>query len=88
VADEAPDHAQSLIWMIAQVINDEDLKRLADDYGRAEMAAILVNIEYDDGSDRQGATRNQRADVPSLAVIKSGVLLKDFLKLAEYKIKR
>jgi Carboxypeptidase regulatory-like domain len=88
VADDAPDHAQSLIWMIARVINDEDLKRLADDYGRAEMAAILFNSEYDDRSGRQGATRNQRADVPSLAAIKSGVMLKDFLKLAEYKIKR
>jgi Carboxypeptidase regulatory-like domain len=88
VADDATIYARSLIRMIAGVINNEDLKRLANDYGNAAMADILDIGESDDGTDRQDSTRNQPADFASLAAIKRNVMLKDFLKLAEYKIKR
>ena len=56
--------------------------------GDAPIADILDKSEYDDGSDRRNSTRNQRADIASLAAIKRSVMLKDFLKLVEYKIKR
>src|SRR5262245_34175612 len=88
VADDAPGYAESLIQMIAWVINDEDLERLTNDYGDAALAAIINRSENVDGSDRQDSTRNQRQDLMTLAAIKRSVMLKDFLKLAEYKIKR
>jgi len=88
VADDAPGYAESLIQMIAWVINDEDLKQLTNDYDNVALAAIINRSEYDDGSDRQDSTRNQRPDVRTLAAIKRSVMLKDFLKLAEYKIKQ
>ena len=88
VADDAPGYAESLIQMIAWVINDEDLKRLTNDYDNVALAAMINRSEFDDGSDRQDSTRNQRQDLMTLAAVKRSVMLKDFLKLAEYKIKR
>ncbi|HEV2667476.1 MAG TPA: hypothetical protein VG324_21350, partial [Blastocatellia bacterium] len=88
VADDAPGYAEPLIQMIAWVINDEDLERLTNDYGDAAFAAIINRSENDDGSDRRDSTRNHRQDLMTLAAIKRSVMLKDFLKLAEYKIKR
>ena len=88
VADDAPGYAESLIQMIAWVINDEDLKRLTNDYDNVALAAMINKSEFDDGSDRQDSTRNQRQDLMTLAAVKRSVMLKDFLKLAEYKIKR
>jgi len=88
VADDAPGYAESLIQMIAWVINDEDLKRLTNDYDNIALAAMINRSEFDDGSDRQDSTRNQRQDLMTLAAVKRSVMLKDFLKLAEYKIKR
>jgi hypothetical protein len=74
--------------MIAWVINDEELKRLTNDYDNVALAAMINRSEFDDGSDRQDSTRNQRQDLMTLAAVKRSVMLKDFLKLAEYKIKR
>jgi len=88
VADDAPGYAESLIQMIAWVINDEDLKQLTNDFDNVALAAIINRSENDDGSDRQDSTRNQRSDFRTLAAIKRSVMLKDFLKLAEYKIKQ
>ena len=88
VADDAPGYAESLIRMIAWVLNDEDLKQLADDYDNANMADIFNKSENDDESDRRDSTRNQRAGFVTLAAINRSVMLKDFLKLAEYKIKQ
>jgi Carboxypeptidase regulatory-like domain len=88
VADDAPGYAESLIQMIAWVINDEDLKRLTNEYGNVALAAIINRSENDDESDRQDSTRNQRPDFRTLAAIKRSGMLKDFLKLAEYKIKQ
>jgi len=88
VADDAPGYAESLIQMIAWVINDEDLKRLTNEYGNVALAAIINRSENDDESDRQDSTRNQRQDFRTLAAIKRSGMLKDFLKLAEYKIKQ
>jgi len=88
VADDAPGYAESLIQMIAWVINDEDLERLTNDYGAAALASRFNRSENDDGSDQQDSTRNQRQDFRTLAAIKRSVMLKDFLKLAEYKIKQ
>jgi len=65
--------------MIAEAINDEDLKELADDYDESE---------YDDESDVQDSTPNRRADGVTLAAIKRSAMLKDFLKLVEYKTRR
>src|SRR5262245_33774956 len=79
VADEAPGYAGSLVYMIAEAINDEDLKELADDYDESE---------YDDESDVQDSTPNRRADGVTLAAIKRSAMLKDFLKLVEYKTRR
>ncbi len=88
MTDEAPGYAESLIQMIAWVLNDEDLKQLADDYDNANMADIFNKSENDDESDRRDSTRNQRAGFVTLAAINRSVMLKDFLKLAEYKIKQ
>jgi hypothetical protein len=88
VADDAPGYAESLIWMIARVLNDEDLKQLAGDYDNANMADRFNKSEYDDESDRRDSTRNQRAGFVTLAAMNRSVMLKDFLKLAEYKIKQ
>lgn len=85
VADQAPGYAGSLVYMIAEAVNDEDLRRLADDY---DDAAINDESEYDDEPDLQGSTRNRRADGATVAAIKRGAMLKDFLKLVEYKTKR
>jgi hypothetical protein len=88
VADDAPGYAESLIQMIAWVINDEDLKRLTNDYDNVALAAIINRSENDDGSDRQDSTRNQRPDFRTLAAIKRSAMLKDFLKLVDYKTRR
>jgi len=66
------------------------LNRLGSDAWRRKEAVLLRldKSEYDDGSDWRNSTRNQRADIASLAAIKRSVMLKDFLKLVEYKIKR
>src|SRR5262249_27757478 len=85
IADRAPRFAGSLVWKIAQVINDEDLNRLAKDYGDA---AKYDKSEDEGDSDRQGSTRNQRSDVLTVAAINRSAILKDFIKLVEYKTKR
>src|SRR5215510_12475729 len=85
VADRAPRLAESLVWKIAQVIKDEDIRRLANDY---DDAATYDESEDGDGSDRQDSTRNQRADGLTVEAIKRGAMLKDFLKLVEYKTGR
>src|SRR5262245_30772530 len=88
VADDAPGYAESIIQMISWVINDGDLKRLTNDYDNVALAAIINRSENDDGSYGQDSTQNQRQDFMTLAAIKRSVMLKDFLKLAEYKIKQ
>jgi hypothetical protein len=85
VADRAPRFAESLVWRIAQVINDEDIRRLASDY---DDAATYDESENGGGSDRQDSTRNQRAGGLTVAAIKRSAMLKDFLKLVEYKTRR
>ena len=85
VADRAPRFAESLVWMIAGVINDEDLKRLASDY---DDSAEYDKSENGNESDRQDSIRNPRADGVTLAAIKRSAMLKDFLKLVEYKTRR
>ncbi|HMB29646.1 MAG TPA: hypothetical protein VKS99_16160, partial [Blastocatellia bacterium] len=87
VADDAPGFAESLMQTIAWATNDEDLKRLTNEYDNVALAARINRSENDDGSDRQDSTRNQRPDFRTLAAIKRSVMLKDFIKLAEYKIK-
>ena len=85
VADRAPRLAESLVWRIAQVINDEDIRRLANDY---DEAAAYDESEDGDGSDRQDSTRNRRAEGLTVEAIKRSAMLKDFLKLVEYKTRR
>ncbi|HEU0178713.1 MAG TPA: carboxypeptidase-like regulatory domain-containing protein [Blastocatellia bacterium] len=85
IADRAPSFAESLAWRVAEVINDEDIRRLAKDYGDA---ATYDKSEDEGGSDGQASTRNQRADDATVAAIKRSAMLKDFLKLVEYKTKR
>jgi carboxypeptidase family protein len=85
IADRAPRLAESLVWKIAQVINDEDIRRLANDY---DDAATYDESENGDGSDRQDSNRNKPADGLTVEAIKRGAMLKDFLKLVEYKTKR
>ena len=64
------------------MINDEDLKRLASDY---DDSAEYDKSENGNESDRQDSIRNPRADGVTLAAIKRSAMLKDFLKLVEYK---
>jgi hypothetical protein len=85
VADRAPRLAESLVWKIAQAINDEDIRRLANDY---DDAAAYDESEDGDGSDREDSTRNRRADGVTVEAIKRSAMLKDFLKLVEYKTRR
>jgi len=85
MADRAPRLAGSLVWAIAQVIKDEDIRRLANDY---DDTATYDESEYGDGSDRQDSNRNQRAGGLTVAAIKRSAMLKDFLKLVEYKTRR
>lgn len=84
VADRAPMLAESLIRMIAWVINDEDLRLLANDY---DDVATYEKSEYEE-SDQRDSTRNQRADGVTVAAIKRSAMIKDFLKLVEYKTSR
>src|SRR5262249_57460095 len=56
VADDAPGYAESLIRTIAQALNDEDLKQLADEYDNANMAERFNKSEYDGESDRRVPT--------------------------------
>jgi hypothetical protein len=88
VAGEAPEYAEPLIQMIAEVINDEDLHRLSNEYGDASLVAKLSRIEDVDESGRQDSTRNQSENRLTLAAIKRSAMLKDFLKLVEYKTNR
>lgn len=88
VASDAPRFAVSLIRTIAWVINDEDLKRLADESRDAAIAAIFDRSEYRDESDQQDSARNRRSGGMTVAAIKRSAMLKDFLKLVEYKTKR
>ena len=85
MADRAPRLAESLVWKIAQVIKDEDIRRLANDY---DDAAEYDKSEDEEESSRQASTRNQRADGVTVAAIKRSAMLKDFLKLVEYKTRR
>jgi len=85
VADRAPRISESLVWTIAQVIKDEDIERLANDY---DDAARYDEREDEGESDRQDSTRNPRADGLTVAAIKRSAMLKDFLKLVEYKTRR
>ena len=68
-ADAAPSFAESIAWIIAQIINDEDLKRLASEIHDSAIAAIFNRSEYLYESERSA-------------------MLKDFLKLVEYKTNR
>ncbi len=88
VADDAPEFAVSIIWTIARVINDEDLKRLAGESRDAAIAAIFDRSEDEDESDQQGSTRNRRSGGMTVAAIKRSAMIKDFLKVVEYKTKR
>jgi hypothetical protein len=85
LADRAPRLAESLVRRIAELINDDDLKRLASDY---DGAAEYDKSEDEFESSQQASTRNQRADGATVAAIKRGAMLKDFLKLVEYKTRR
>jgi len=87
-ADAAPSFAESIAWIIAQIINDEDLKRLASEIHDSAIAAILNEGRYGDVSDRQDSTPNRRSRGVTLAAIKRSGMLKDFLKLVEYKTRR
>ena|GEM_PF-3978332 len=71
---------------LADAVNDDDLKRLANDYGDA---ATYDESEYKDGdeSGQQDSTRNQRSAGLTVAAVKRGAILKDFLKVVEYKTK-
>jgi hypothetical protein len=85
VADRAPRLAESLVWTIAQVIKDEDIMRLANDYDDA----TRYDEREDEGEpDRQDSTRNRRTDGATIAAIKRSAMIKDFLKLVEFKTKR
>jgi hypothetical protein len=88
VADATPEYAESLMRMIAEVINDEDLKRLSNEYGDSSLAARVDRIEYVDESGRQDSTQNQSENRLTIAAIKRSAMLKDFLKLVEYKTNR
>jgi len=87
-ADGAPRFAESISWIIAQIIDDEDLKRLASEIRDSAIAAILNEGRYGDESDRQDPTPNRRSRGVTLATIKRGAMLKDFLKLVEYKTRQ
>jgi hypothetical protein len=84
VAGDAPRFAESLVWTIALVLNDDDLKRLARDY---DDAAEYDKGENGDESIRQDSTRGRHSDGVTIAAIKRSAMLKDFLKLVEYKTK-
>lgn len=84
IADRAPRFAESLVWRIAEVTNDGDLKQLANDY---DDAAEYDKSEDERESGQQDSTRNQRTDGVTIAAIKRSARLKDFLKLVEYKTK-
>jgi hypothetical protein len=85
VAGDAPRFAESLVWMIARLCNDEDLKLLAYDYADA---ATYDESGYTNETIQLDSTRNRRADGMTVAAIKRSAMLKDFLKLVEYKTKR
>jgi hypothetical protein len=88
LADDAPLFAESLIWTIARVINDEDLERLADESRDAAIVAIFDKIDHGNEPGQQDSARNPRAGGVSAAAMKRGAMLKDFLKLVEYKTRR
>jgi hypothetical protein len=87
VADDAPRFAVSIIRMIAWIIKDEDLKRLADESQDAATTAIFDRSEARIESDQQDSTRNRRSGGMTVAAIKRSAMIKDFLKLVEFKTK-
>jgi len=87
VADEAPEFATSLIQTIARLIKDEDLNRLIDDQQAATRAAIFDRIDSVNKPDQQDSTQDQRANILTTVAAKRREMLKDFLKLVEYKNK-
>jgi hypothetical protein len=82
VADRPPVFAEALAWNLAEATNDEDLKRLAIDY---RYAAEYDESEYEGASALQNPSQNQGADGLTVAAIKRSAMLKDFLKLVQYK---
>ena len=85
VSGDPPRFTESLVRILAYTVNDDDLKRLADDY---DGAATYDESESDDESDQQDAIRNERSAGLTVAAIKRGAMVKDFLKLVEYKTRR
>jgi hypothetical protein len=85
MADREPRFAGSLVREIADVVNDEDLNRLASDY---RDAARYVWSEGEGEPDRQDSTQNRDADRLAVAAQKRSAMLKDFLKLVDYKTQR
>jgi hypothetical protein len=85
VADREPRVAGSLVREIADVVNDLDLNRLASDY---RDAARYVWSEGEGEPDRQDSTQNRDADRLAVAAQKRSAMLKDFLKLVDYKTQR
>jgi hypothetical protein len=87
-ADDAPEFAVYLVLTIAWVIGDEDIKRLAGEFRDAALTAIFDRSEYRNDSDQQNSTRNRRSGGMTVEAIKRSAMIKDFLKLVEYKTKR
>jgi hypothetical protein len=85
VADREPRFAGSLVREIADVVNDLDLNRLASDY---RDAARYVWSEGEGEPDRQDSPQNRDSDRSAMVAQKRSAMLKDFLKLVDYKTQR
>ncbi len=84
VSNEAPRIAETLTSLLAENLEDEDLRRVAGEYGDS---AVYGNKEEDDLSAlTRRRSREQPTTTPALATIQRSLKLKKFLTLVEYKL--
>ncbi len=85
VGGDAPEFAVSLIQTIARLVKDADLDQLVDDEWAADRSSIFYRIDSDDEPPQQDSIRDRRAEILNAAAEKRRAIIKDFLKLVEYK---
>lgn len=84
VANDAPQMAETLVSVIAEVANDDDLKNFANFYGNR---SSYDESEFNDESDEQ-QQKSDRTVGATIAIAKRSTELKKFMTLAEYKLRR
>lgn len=86
ISHEAPRVAETLTSLLADSLLDDDLRRVASEYGDS---AVYGNKEEDELSAlMRRRNREQPTTTPALATIQRSLKLKKFLTLVDYKLHR